>query len=265
MLPETALLNQTMSMLMQEEVFEYPDQYYNSQSAEQVLPVILALYNPDSMLDIGCGNGTWLLAASKLGIQDLFGVDAQESDAGNWPLSKDQFSIKDLTQPFSLGRKFDMAICLEVAEHLPPTAASTLIDSLVKHSDLIVFSAAIPGQEGDRHIHNNEPAYWQQLFRERGFNTQDNIRPQIWDNEKVFWWYRQNIFIAQKSRDECKKPFDKIPHLVHPEHFKEKIESVERYKKAVTYYENNLKESQQRDKSFWYHVKCLIKLIINRK
>lgn len=252
-------------MLMQDEEFEYPDQYYNTRSAEQVLPVIFELYNSNSMLDVGCGNGTWLVAARQLGMQDLFGVDAQAPEPGKWPLSKDQFCIKDLTQPFTLGRKFDMAICLEVAEHLPPTSASNLIDTLVKHSDLIVFSAAIPGQEGDRHINNREPGYWQQLFHQRGYDTHDNIRPQIWENELVFWWYRQNIFIAQRSRAEFEKGRERIPHLVHPEHFMEKVNSIEQYKKAITYFENTLKESQQRDQSFWYHVKCLIKLIFYRK
>ncbi|MGL6267382.1 MAG: class I SAM-dependent methyltransferase, partial [Chitinophagaceae bacterium] len=86
-------------MLMQEKVFEYPDQFYNSQSAEQVLPILFALYNPASVLDIGCGNGTWLLAARNLGIRDLFGVDAQVLEEGLWPLSKDQFSVTDLSKP----------------------------------------------------------------------------------------------------------------------------------------------------------------------
>jgi len=250
---------------MPDQQFHYPEQYYNTQSAEQVLPILFALYEPKSLLDVGCGNGSWMVTAQKLGITDLMGIDSQGLEHDKWPLAKEQFNLIELDRPFNLQRKFDMVLCLEVAEHLPVESASTLISNLVKHSDLIVFSAAIPGQEGDRHINNREPSYWQQLFNQHGFNTYDNIRPIIWENQKIFWWYRQNIFIAKRSGFVDEKVTEKIKHIVHPEHFIEMTDTTENYKRGMAYFENSLIEHQQRDQSILYHLKRIIKLIIFRK
>ena len=250
---------------MPDQQFNYQEQYYNTQSAEQVLPILFGLYKPKSLLDVGCGNGSWMVAARKFGITDIMGIDSQGLENNKWPLAEEQFNLVDLDYPFDLGRRFDMVLCLEVAEHLAVESAPSLISSLVKHSDLIVFSAAIPGQEGDRHINTREPSYWQQLFNQHGFNTYDNIRPIIWDNQKIFWWYRQNIFIAQRSGSADEKVTEKIRHIVHPEHFIEKTDSIKNYKGAMEYFETSLYEHQQRDLSILYHIKRIIKLIIYRK
>jgi SAM-dependent methyltransferase len=208
--------------------FDYPEEYYNTRSAEQVLPIVFDMYKPASILDVGCGNGTWLEVAGKLGVTDIMGIDLQSRESGKWPLGSDKFASINLQQPFDLLRKFDMILCLEVAEHLPEKAAYLFIDSLVQHSDFIVFSAAIPGQEGDHHIHLCEPAYWQQLFNLRGYKTYDCIRPRIWDNDAVFWWYRQNIFIAQREKDAEEIIPEKIHYLIHPELYFEKMDKINR-------------------------------------
>ena len=61
------------------------------------------------------------------------------------------------------------------------------------------------------------------------------------------------------------KGTEKIMHIVHPEHFREKIDIIENYKQALAFFENSLYEHQQRDLSILYHLKRVIKLIIFRK
>jgi hypothetical protein len=88
-----------------------------------------------------------------------------------------------------LDRKYDLAICLEVAEHLPVSSAGTLVDSITRASDLILFSAAIPLQTGTHHINEQWQDYWAALFDQRGFVASDIVRPAIWGRPDVRWWY----------------------------------------------------------------------------
>jgi 2-polyprenyl-3-methyl-5-hydroxy-6-metoxy-1,4-benzoquinol methylase len=94
-----------------------------------------------------------------------------------------------------LDQKFDLVISLEVAEHLPKTAADVFVDSVVRHGDVILFSAAIPFQGGNGHVNEQWPGYWAEKFALRGFKTLDVIRPMIWGDESVFWWLQQNTLL----------------------------------------------------------------------
>lgn len=59
-------------------------------------------------------------------------------------VSESIFYAHDLTKPLHLNRRFDLALSLEVAEHLPKKSAEIFVDTLCKLSDTIIFSAAIP-------------------------------------------------------------------------------------------------------------------------
>jgi SAM-dependent methyltransferase len=171
---------------------------------------------PKSLLDVGCGTGTWMRAATDLGIADLAGVDgvALPQDALHVP--KSGILLRDLSVPFDLGRRFDTALCLEVAEHLPAASAAGLISSIVRHSDTVFFSAACPGQPGQHHVNCQWPVYWQELFNRQSFACDDSVRWRVWDMAGIEPWYRQNIFRARrKPRTAGKEP--RIRSVVHPE------------------------------------------------
>jgi SAM-dependent methyltransferase len=195
--------------------FDYNPDVYNTVSATQIVPILIDQFNPSSVIDVGCGNAAWLKVFTDHGIIDVLGVD------GDWVL-KDELKIPverfltfNIEQALDLHRKFDLALCLETAEHLDEHFAPVLIKTLVDHSDVIVFSAAVPGQPGDRHINLKEPAYWSKLFRDYGYHTYDMIRPLIWDNEDIHWWYRQNVFVACKGVLEGMMD-EEIPLRLHP-------------------------------------------------
>jgi len=204
--------------------YEIYDQL-TKESAEAIVPVLVDLCKPKSVLDVGCGIGTWLSVFQKHGIE-VFGID------GNWVRTKslhippDKFEARDLSSGFSLDRKFDMAICLEVAEHLPQAASKRLIRSLVKSAPIVYFSAAIPFQGGTNHINEQWKSYWASIFETFGFTMIDLIRPLIWNHKSVKWWYKQNgILYVRKdylSRLNIKKSYlfdhinDNPVDIIHP-------------------------------------------------
>ena len=64
----------------------------------------------------------------------------------------------------------DLVVCLEVAEHLPKRASTSVVANVAKSADkYIAFSAAQPGQWGDGHINCQPVSFWLRLFSERGW------------------------------------------------------------------------------------------------
>ncbi len=179
--------------------FIYSAEIYNTQSAEQVVPFVVELCAPRSVVDVGCGLGTWLYIFEKQGVDKILGLDNSKTNLNNLLIKKEQFIAYNLSEKITLNQKFDMALCLEVAEHLPENKADILINSLVNLSDVIVFSAAIPKQGGQGHINEQWHTYWQEKFEKYNFQFYDVLRPAFWQNEKVDWWYKQNMFLVIKE------------------------------------------------------------------
>lgn len=174
----------------------YVDQVDRSISSAQVIvPIIHEMLRPRSVLDIGCGVGSWLKVWLHTGVRDIQGIDGDYVDRDMLLIPREHFASHDLSTPFDLGRKFDIVCCLEVAEHLPSASASVLVKSLVRHSDVVLFSAAIPGQTGTGHINERWQSYWADLFATEGYLPSDQIRDKVWQNEQVEWWYRQNTIL----------------------------------------------------------------------
>lgn len=163
-----------------------------SASAAAVVPHLMDLLNPRSVFDVGCGQqAEWLLAFPDT-LERIGGCDISFGPDHPW--------YADLTEPlYCGGDRFDLVLCLEVGEHLPEESTETLIDTLVSHSDNIVFSAAVPGQEGVGHINCQPHDFWHTRFGERGYLTSDVIRPLIADDTRVSPWYRNNMFLYQRG------------------------------------------------------------------
>lgn len=184
--------------------------------AERGLSYILARRAVASLLDVGAGTGTWLRAAQRRGIADVMGLDGVPTGGRELCVDKGLVAIADFRQPIDLGRKFDAALCLEVAEHLPEAAAATLVATLCRHADFIAFSAAAPHQDGDHHINCQWPIYWQALFNAEGFACHDDLRHAMWDDHQVEPWYRQNIFSVHRDPALAGRE-PRIPSLIHPD------------------------------------------------
>jgi len=183
-------------------MYEYDDDFYgyinqgSIDSARVVLPALLAIlpHPVQSVLDVGCGAGAWLTVWKSLGAE-ILGLDGDYVRPEQLLISHDEFSAVDLRASFFLNRRFDLAQSLEVAEHLPASSAAGLVDSLCRHSDLVLFSAAPPGQGGENHINEQPYEFWRDLFWEQGYEMHDPIRAALRDNKSVKPWYRYNTFL----------------------------------------------------------------------
>jgi SAM-dependent methyltransferase len=199
-------------------------------SAQAVVPLIMDWAAPASVLDLGCGVGDWLSVFKRAGVREIHGVDGDYVRGEELAISEREFTAHDLTIPYPAGRRYDLAMSLEVGEHLPAESAACLVYSLAAAAPLVLFSAAVPNQPGKAHINCQWPAYWADLFAENGYVVIDALRFRVWNDSSVDWWYRQNLMIYA-----CEKQLDRWPKLkpmrdpklgsplplVHPEMFRQ--------------------------------------------
>ncbi len=209
-------------------------------AAKEVIPLFFNYFKPKSVLDVGCGVGTWL-SVFEDNQCDVFGIDGDYIETEKLIIDKDKIKPFDLNTSYQLDKKFDLAISLEVAEHILPGNANTFIDSLCKHSDIILFSAAIKGQEGTLHFNEQNNEYWIDKFDKNEYQCIDFLRHIIWKNQKISWWYRQNILVFVK-KSELENPIYKLitnqvsknlNTYVHPELFHYKCQKADKLEKIL--------------------------------
>ncbi|MHC1686760.1 MAG: class I SAM-dependent methyltransferase [Methanothrix sp.] len=183
----------------------YDSEFYLKQkeiahaSGREIIPHILEFIKPKSVLDVGCGVGSWLHVFNDFGIEDVFGIDGDWIDKNQLEIPIEKFLAIDLSSGFDLSRTFDLVISLEVAEHIHEDFSDKFIESLINHGPIILFSAAVPLQGGIHHVNEQWPEYWVEKFKKNGYLVVDAIRPRIWQNRHVDFWYAQNLLIFVRS------------------------------------------------------------------
>lgn len=191
----------------------YLDQMIESEASARVIaPMVLRLVAARSVVDVGCGVGTWLAAFREAGVAAIEGIDGAHVPRELLRIPVEAFTAADLERPLPPGPRADLALCLEVAEHLAPERAEGLVNDLVNRADAVLFSAALPFQGGEGHVNENWLEYWAILFRRYGFSAADVIRPALWNDLRVCWWYRQNIVLFARNAALGRAPFtDRMP------------------------------------------------------
>lgn len=183
-----------MSHVYSNEFYDYIDKGAR-RSAQAVISIVHPRLDSRSVLDLGCGRGVWLSEWQKAGIVDVAGADGDYVDRDRLAITPGCYHAADLTKPFDLGRRFDLAQSLEVGEHLPERASEILVDSLTRHADRILFSAAVTGQGGEFHINEQPLSFWQDLFARRGYSAFDCVRPHLRTMPGIEPWYRYNTIL----------------------------------------------------------------------
>jgi hypothetical protein len=200
----------------------------STRSAAAVAPVVQALVQARSVLDVGGGEGWWASAFAQLGATAVSidhaplsssapGITRLEHDLerpiGRAPLSSSAPGITrlehDLERP--IGRELgtpDLVLCLEVAEHLQPAVGDRLVKDLCSLAPTVLFSAAVPGQGGVGHVNEQWPAYWVGRFAGHGFRCSGALRWRFWCDDRVESWYRQNMLFATSEPDRYPALFD---------------------------------------------------------
>jgi hypothetical protein len=168
-------------------------------AARTIIPILRSFVEIGSVLDVGCARGAWLSAWAETGCNDFMGVDGTTVVPAQLAIDPARFMATDLSVPFNLGRRFDFVQCLEVAEHLSLARSKTLVADLVSHSDVVLFSAAPPGQGGEHHINEQPYDFWRALFDEHNYIAFDCLRPMISQNREIPFWYRYNAILYVRS------------------------------------------------------------------
>jgi SAM-dependent methyltransferase len=180
----------------------------NEASARAVVPVVYDLTAPASVIDVGCGDGTWLSTFRQLGVDDVLGLDGDYIDPNSLKIPKSCFQAIDLTGNLIPTRQFDLAVCLEVGEHLPTEKSESLVKFLTKSAPVVLFSAAIPGQGGVNHVNEQWQSFWVHNFHNCGFEVYDVLRPKFWEDCQIAYYYAQNMFLF--LRKDAVQDFPKI-------------------------------------------------------
>ncbi len=218
--------------------FFYSSRFYDrdfertSKSAAATVPVLAECLEMggarpvSSVIDIGCGRGVWL---KTFGAVKIVGRDGPWTKRDRLLIDPANFTATDLSMPFDEPERFDLAMSLEVAEHIDARQADQFVDNLIGLSDTILFSAAIDGQGGQHHVNEQPLTYWAGRFRGRGYELFDVLRPRLWNNPDVCWWYRQNMVVLCNDKSRFRSGLElavrsspAILDLAHPAGFSEK-------------------------------------------
>jgi SAM-dependent methyltransferase len=185
----------------------YTDDFFAMQeeptrvSAREAVPAVLEHVRAASVVDVGCGMGIWLAEFKARGVEDYLGIDGAYVRREKLLIDPSRFQSRDLSQPFEVGRRFDLALSLEVAEHLPKKSAESFVASLTALAPVVLFSAAIPYQGGTGHINEQWPEYWQDKFAHHDYVVVDCLRTRLWKSPTIMPWYPQNmLFFVEGKR-----------------------------------------------------------------
>lgn len=217
---------------------EYDAGFYDAlrrgarESALHVVPLVLSLTGARRVVDVGCGSGAWLAVFAEHGARVL-GVEGPHVPMESLDIASELVLRHDLTQRFALDERFDLAMSLEVAEHLPASAAEPFVATLVDLSPIVLFSAAAPHQGGSGHVNEQWPSWWAERFAAHDYVPIDCIRRRIWSAPGVEWWYAQNMLLyvaedALSSTPRLQRELDLMGteqlDVIHPTRYLEWVE-----------------------------------------
>jgi hypothetical protein len=190
---------------------------------ERMLSFIWQFRSPASVGDFGCGSGNWLRCARAFGAKTVHGFDSHRSPGKN--LSAEEFTTVDLSEALVVKRRFDLAMSLEVGDHLPPASAPGLVRTLVAASDWVLFGAAVPFQGGAGSANENWLEFWAALFSKHDYLCYDILRLRFWHDASIPYYYRQNTCLFVKAGTDGAlvkagfRPTRRPPTLIHPEQY----------------------------------------------
>jgi 2-polyprenyl-3-methyl-5-hydroxy-6-metoxy-1,4-benzoquinol methylase len=193
-------------MTQENYLFYHTDNIYSS--AKSIYGELKKFLPPiNSLADIGCGMAAFAKVFQEDGIDEIILIDHPSIDVTKC-LVKEKFKFiacdldKETPPPF----KVDVIICTEVLEHVSSQRSLELLDFITSSSSIVIFSAAIPRQEGLGHINEKRHGFWIEEFKKRGFAYSDAFKAGIIQDQTILFWLRQNLFIFYK-RDELESRF----------------------------------------------------------
>ena len=156
-----------------------------------------------TVLDLGCGNGFVLSEMLARG-KGVRGVELSPAVRALLPADLQPLvTIGSATSSGKLG-EFDLVVCVEVAEHVPPEESDGLLDTISANArDWVYFTAASPFQPGHGHINCRQQFFWMDGFRRRGFDLEwDKTRElvgRIADMKPAVWLPMNSLVFRRRE------------------------------------------------------------------
>jgi hypothetical protein len=91
------------------------------------------------------------------------------------------------------------------------------VGALCRLADVVLFSAAEPGQGGEHHINERPLQYWRELFQSKGFLVFDPLRPRFHRDPLVEPWYRYNMLLYANATGRARLSASVLATEVPPE------------------------------------------------
>ncbi len=167
----------------------YDDRFFEEIDAEsdalytELVGAVMEMWAPRSVVDVGCGTGLMLAKLAERGVA-VRGVEGSIAAIRRSRVG-DRIVRADLERGVPRLGRFDLCLCIEVAEHLRPRSARRLVEGLAHLSDVVVFTAARPGQPGIAHLNPQPKSYWRSLFEAKGFASSPRDSELIWAIQDV--------------------------------------------------------------------------------
>jgi len=189
-----------------------PDQIYDTEwfermaedeelraDAANIVSILDEEFAPESALDLGCGVALYLLEFRKRGCE-VRGVEGSRNAIENALINARLIEKHDLREPYHPNQTFDLVLCFEVAEHIPAKYADTLVESITRAGDTVVFTAATPGQGGSHHVNEQPRKYWKDKFAECGFEYDRKATDRLSGSmtPRKANWISKNLFVFVK-------------------------------------------------------------------
>lgn len=172
-----------------------------TEEAHAVAEILYEEYEPDSVIDFGCGLGRYLTGFQAHGAT-VHGVEGFSEARDHVEIPIDALTIHDLREPLELDDRYDLALCIETAEHIPSRFDDILVDTLTAAAPRVVFTAAPPEHGGTHHVNEAPREYWIEKFQSNGFSyaadetdrLQESIRSEVdtaeWVADRLFIFFR---------------------------------------------------------------------------
>ncbi len=202
----------------------YTKRFYDHQrtgsqkSAATIVPWIVDTFRPGRVVDVGCGVGTWAAEFIQCGVPVVRGIDGTYVDRADLAIPQESFLPRDLNDMAltDFDEKFDLSICLEVAEHLSPARAQGFVKFVASLAPIAVFGAAVPRQGGTNHVNEQWQSYWAALFEAEGFVAHDLLRPRFWTADVEPWYAQNTLVYVSKDLDVALPPPVRNLDFIHP-------------------------------------------------
>jgi SAM-dependent methyltransferase len=160
----------------------------------KIIDRIIQEFHPQTILDVGCGTGISLEYFLQKNI-DAIGIENSRLAINKSPVSE-KIIRHNLKREMNLKRKFDLVWCFEVIEHIHPRFEPIFLNTLIRHSDRIIISAAIPGQGGHGHFNEQLPEYWVKRFSALRFKLNEDMTECLKNIDEM---HAKNMLVFEKE------------------------------------------------------------------